>query len=81
MIVRISTWVARLFIAGLLVVVVALVLGGLRLAAGPVDLGPAGPWIADRLTAGTIRLHGWYYDIANARILAYDREAEAFLPL
>ncbi|GGB59881.1 carbonic anhydrase [Tistrella bauzanensis] len=39
------------------------------------------PWIADRLTAGTIRLHGWYYDIANARILAYDREADAFLPL
>lgn len=65
MIVRISTWVARLFIAGLLVVVVALVLGGLRLAAGPVDLGPAGPWIADRLELadGLFRL-----DAGDARL-------------
>ncbi|WP_372073157.1 AsmA-like C-terminal domain-containing protein [Tistrella mobilis] len=49
MIVRISTWVVRLVLGLLLVVILALAAAGFRLAAGPVDLGPAGPWIADRL--------------------------------
>lgn len=65
MIVRISTWVVRLFLGLLLVVILALAAAGFRLAAGPVDLGPAGPWIADRLELADGRFR---IDAGDARL-------------
>ncbi len=39
------------------------------------------PVVAARLAAGTLRLHGWIYDIAHGDILAFDTQAGKFLPL
>lgn len=32
------------------------------------------PWIAERVAAGLLRLHGWYYDLAQARLLQLNAE-------
>ena len=36
------------------------------------------PWIAERVQAGTIHLHGWYFDIAAGALLHYDPASNAF---
>lgn len=35
------------------------------------------PWIAERLAAGTLTLHGWYFDLDGARLMRLD-ESGAF---
>lgn len=39
------------------------------------------PWIAERLAAGSLTLHGWYFDLDAGALLAYSPRADAFLPL
>lgn len=36
------------------------------------------PIVRDRLTAGRLRLHAWWFDIGAAEVHAYDEEAKAF---
>ena len=36
------------------------------------------PFVEKALEAGTLKLHGWYYDIGTGRISAYDTETDAF---
>lgn len=38
------------------------------------------PWILERVAAGKLRLHGWYFDIEQGRLLHYDRETNRFQP-
>lgn len=37
--------------------------------------------VQDRLADGSLRLHGWFFEIANAELLAYDPDKRQFLPL
>jgi carbonic anhydrase len=37
--------------------------------------------VQDRLMDGSLRLHGWFFKIATAELLAYDPETRQFLPL
>jgi len=39
------------------------------------------PWIRERVEAGTLALHGWYFDIDAGELLAYSRETSSFVPL
>ena len=39
------------------------------------------PFIAERVAAGTLGLHGWYFDIENGQLLAYESETDSFVPL
>ncbi len=39
------------------------------------------PAVAERLADGRIRLSAWWFDLANAEVLAYSAETHAFLPL
>lgn len=39
------------------------------------------PFVASRLASGTVRLHGWVYDIKSGTISAYDEATRAFRPL
>lgn len=39
------------------------------------------PYVAERVAAGTLALHGWHYVIEEGRVLALDVEQQAFLPL
>ncbi|HEX8438775.1 MAG TPA: carbonic anhydrase, partial [Archangium sp.] len=34
-----------------------------------------------RLAAGTVRLHGWWFDIGQARVHAYRPDLERFTPI
>lgn len=36
------------------------------------------PEVAKRLEAGTLRLHGWFFKIANAELFAYDTVSQQF---
>ncbi|KAF0185117.1 MAG: carbonic anhydrase [Nitrospirae bacterium] len=36
------------------------------------------PFISDALSAGTLRLHGWYYDIGSGQIRSYNPGTESF---
>jgi len=36
------------------------------------------PWIAERVQAGTVHLHGWYFDLAAGELLHYDAARNAF---
>jgi len=36
------------------------------------------PWIERRATAGTVHLHGWYFDIAEGELLCYNAARNAF---
>ena len=38
------------------------------------------PWIRERVEAGTLALHGWYFDIDAGELLAYSRETGTFAP-
>jgi carbonic anhydrase len=37
--------------------------------------------VQDRLADGSLRLHGWFFEIATAQLLAYDPDARQFSPL
>src|SRR3954463_53112 len=37
--------------------------------------------VQDRLMEGSLRLHGWFFEIATAELLAYNPETRQFLPL
>jgi carbonic anhydrase len=37
------------------------------------------PMVRDRLTAGRLRLHAWWFDIAQAEVLAYEASSEKFV--
>jgi carbonic anhydrase len=39
------------------------------------------PAVAAALAAGTVKLHGWVYEIETGRVFAYDPEAGQFAPL
>lgn len=39
------------------------------------------PWIRERVEAGTLTLHGWYFDIDAGELLAYSAESSTFAPL
>ncbi|MBA4150579.1 MAG: carbonic anhydrase [Verrucomicrobia bacterium] len=39
------------------------------------------PCVKTRLDAGTLRLHGWFFEIGTAELLVYDPEIKQFAPL
>ncbi len=39
------------------------------------------PFVAERVNAGTLALHGWYFDIAEGTLLAYDPATKTFAPI
>ena len=39
------------------------------------------PCVQEALAAGALRLHGWFFKIATARLFAYDPETRQFSPL
>lgn len=39
------------------------------------------PWIRERVLAGTLALHGWYFDIDAGELLAYSPHSAGFAPL
>lgn len=39
------------------------------------------PWIRERVQAGALTLHGWYFDIRAGELQAYSPEQQAFRPL
>lgn len=39
------------------------------------------PKIAERVDAGTVTLHGWYYEISTGKIRGYDPMTQEFAPL
>jgi carbonic anhydrase len=39
------------------------------------------PWIRERVEAGTLALHGWYFDIDAGELLAYSPATSSFAPL
>lgn len=39
------------------------------------------PWIAERVAAGTMHLHGWYFDIAQGDLLSYHPARNGFAPI
>ncbi|QRN99400.1 carbonic anhydrase [Archangium violaceum] len=39
------------------------------------------PLVRERLEAGTLRLHGWWFDIGHARVHVYRADLERFIPI
>jgi carbonic anhydrase len=39
------------------------------------------PWIREKVEAGTLTLHGWYFDIQAGELLAYSPKSQQFAPL
>jgi carbonic anhydrase len=39
------------------------------------------PWIRERVEAGQLKLHGWYFDIETGELLGYSAETSTFVPL
>lgn len=39
------------------------------------------PWIRRRVDAGTLALHGWYFDLGSGTLLAYSPRAQEFLSI
>ena len=39
------------------------------------------PWIRERVEAGTLALHGWYFDIDAGELLGYSPQTSSFVPL
>lgn len=39
------------------------------------------PWIRERVEAGKLKIHGWYFNIDNGEMYDYDSEKEEFSPL
>lgn len=39
------------------------------------------PFVRTRLEAGTLEIHGWYFDIATGTLMTYDSGGDCFTPL
>lgn len=39
------------------------------------------PWITERVAAGSLTLHGWYFDIEQGQLLGYEEESSRFVQL
>lgn len=39
------------------------------------------PWITERVEAGSLTLHGWYFDIEQGQLLGYEEETRQFVQL
>lgn len=39
------------------------------------------PWISERVTAKTLRIHGWYFDVREGQLLGYNASTVQFEPL
>lgn len=39
------------------------------------------PFVDERVKAGKLTLHGWYFDLEHGELLEYDAEQRSFLPL
>ena len=39
------------------------------------------PWISERVAAGSLTLHGWYFDIEQGQLLGYEEESSRFVQL
>jgi carbonic anhydrase len=39
------------------------------------------PWIRERVAAGSLALHGWYFDIDAGELLGYSSQTSSFGPL
>jgi carbonic anhydrase len=39
------------------------------------------PWITERVEAGALNLHGWYFDMESGQLLSYLRQTKTFEPL
>lgn len=39
------------------------------------------PWIAERVEAGTLELHGWYFRVASGQLLTWDTADNRFQPV
>ena len=39
------------------------------------------PWIRQRVEAGSLKIHGWYFHMDSGEMYDYDSEREEFLPL
>ncbi len=39
------------------------------------------PWIAERVEQGTLRIHGWYFDIKLGQLMGYNSGTHQFEPL
>ena len=39
------------------------------------------PAVVTRLAAGTLRLHGWFFELATAKLFAYDLATQQFQPI
>lgn len=39
------------------------------------------PWITERVQAGSLTLHGWYFDIEQGQLLGYEEETRQFVQL
>ena len=38
------------------------------------------PWVRERVEAGQLRLHGWYFDLKAGHLMRYDPETTTFVP-
>ena len=39
------------------------------------------PWVREAVEAGTLALHGWYFDLQSGELLEFDPKEQAFRPL
>lgn len=39
------------------------------------------PWIRERVTAGTLEIHGWYFDLTTGELTGYDFGSSEFRPV
>jgi carbonic anhydrase len=39
------------------------------------------PWVQERVRAGTLSVHGWYFDLRTGELEAFDPQAAAFRPV
>lgn len=39
------------------------------------------PWVRDPVAAGTLRLHGWYFDLTTGELSAFDHASASFRPV
>ena len=39
------------------------------------------PWVREKVEAGTIALHGWYFDLRNGELSAFDPDGASFMPV
>jgi carbonic anhydrase len=39
------------------------------------------PWIRERVEAGNLTVHGWYFDFDSGELLGYSAETDEFVPL